>query len=413
MKKYTFFLPLLFALGVLAIQSLYGLNGPNLSGIGPLQQGTVGAGAVAKPEDSAAVLTNPAALNKTLPDERSMRFDAQLQYFMPDRYIVPRGAVANTSAGKITDSSSYLFPGIGMVKRLDVGTLGLGIYGVGGAGVEFDKSRTAIGQGATPPYDRFSRYLYGKAALAYAYPMGEGFTVGLGLHLNYAIFKTDMALADFGPPPLPQTQGQKTQDDAFGGGFQIGVMKEFEKLTIGASYTSRQWMEGFNRYQDFMTKNGSMDIPQQFQLGVAFEPTEDIDILMDYKFVDFEEVALIREQPEKGGFGWKSRSVVFLGSRWHPNKKFTLRGGINYGKSPVDDDVAFANALTPVVCTWHAGFGVSYMVTKNSQIHLSYKHGFRDSKKDSGSGDAISQVGKDTEISFKTDSINIGFTHFM
>lgn len=128
---------------VAATTQIFATEGINLIGVGPVQQGTAGAG-VASAKDSSWRILNPAGLVDLEPS-----MDASFQIFAPVRTI---NSKASTGAGEQEDDSAFVIPSISGSFGCchgENGFIGLGIYGTSGMGVDYDWGRTGAGATAT------------------------------------------------------------------------------------------------------------------------------------------------------------------------------------------------------------------------------------------------------------------------
>ena len=65
------------------------------------------------------------------------------------------------------------------------------------------------------------------------------------------------------------------------------------------------------------------------------------------------------------GFGWDDQTVYKLGINYDYNKTWSFRGGVNYGKSPIQNHEVLFNMLAPATVEWHATIGASYRPSPN------------------------------------------------
>lgn len=381
-------------------------DGHQLIGIGPNQKGTAGAG-VASAEDSTWTLLNPASIV-----ELDERLDFTFEVFAPRRSMTPTGPnledlhgnpLANTQGGTLTDNSMFYIPTIGMIfKGAGDDRLGIGLYGVNGMGVNYKLSRTTIPSFTGENFDRRTEYSVAKLALAYAHNVTDSFSVGVALNGDMARFRTDMLTSKFSG-----TTGDWNYDTSFGFGFELGVEQRWEDFRIGASYSSRQWMQTLSKYEDWASR--SLDLPQMIQAGIAYRVTEKLDLLTDYKFINWSTVKQLGLKPSEGGFGWSDTGALKIGARYNINDDLKCRMGFSFGESPISSDDVFANALFPAIVDRHATAGVSYKLTDHSDINVAYHHAFRKNMKESGTGDMYSQAGKGTEISLLENTLTLGY----
>jgi len=378
-------------------------DGHLLSGLGAVQKSTAGAG-VASPKDSTWALLNPAGIVLL-----GRKADLSVELFAPDRSIEPAGpglsalggaSLANSSAGRSSDDSVFIIPSLGMVTPLGKGACGIGVYGVSGMGVDYASPRTTIPAMTGESYDRRTEYAVAKMALAYAVPVAEGLYLGGALNGDYARFRTDMLTAAY-----TQTKGAFHWDESFGGGFQVGVLKQWDGIALGGTYISRQWMETLDMYDDLLSE--SLDLPQMVQVGVAWDALPAVELLADYKFIHWSGVPQLGDAPADGGFGWEDQNVIKLGVRWQTSDALTLSAGYSHGNSPIEEDVVFANALFPAIVEDHVTAGVGLALSDSLQLQFTYMHAFENTLRDNGQGDMYSQAGSGTEISLEEDSFSL------
>jgi long-chain fatty acid transport protein len=382
-----------------AAQSAWATDGHQLIGLGALQESNGGAG-VASPKDSTWVLLNPAGIVNL-----DRRFDFSFEYFMPYRYIEPHGVLMpNSGAGRMSDNNAFPIPAMGLIIPHGQGAFGVGLFAVNGMGVDYSSSRTLIPRLFGQNFDRRTQYGVMKLGLAYAYRFDNGWSVGATVNLDYAQFRTDMLTLGFW-----ETSGRNRWDGSLGAGLTVGVYKNWDRWSFGAAYTTPQWMQTFPKYKDLLPD--PLDLPQTVQTGVAYNVTPDVELLLDYKFINWTGVDQIARAPIKGGFGWKDQHVVKAGVNWTVNPKWTLRGGVSYGNSPITDKVVFANALFPAITKLSATTGVSYAITENSDIHFAFEHAFGNTMTDSGKGDLFSLVGKGTKIHLDENCVTVEYSH--
>ncbi len=398
-KHYGQRILLLMVLGI-AAPSL-ATDGTQLTGIGAVQQGTTGAG-VASPGDSTWVLLNPAAII-----DLGRRLDVSMELFAPKRHNRPRGVFGNAFAGDMDDDSMFMIPSMGYSHPLNGGesAWGVGLYGVSGMGVEYSASRAIWPRLFLKNYDRRTEYSVAQLVFAYARTIGNtGWSVAVAPRLNYSMFKSDMLTLNFS-----ETRGGNHWDEAYGLGFALGLYKHWDRLGFGLTYTSRQWMTDFKDYGDLFFE--SMDLPQMLQAGLAYALTPNLEVVADYKWIDWSGIGQIGAEPIRGGFGWRDQHVLKTGVIWHALPKWTFRAGFSHAQSPIDERHAFANALFPAITENSAAVGASYSLSEKSDIHVAFTHTFENTLKDNGRGDLFSILGKGSEISLEENEITIQYTY--
>ncbi len=377
-KKWILAAALLFA----AIAAVKATEGINLIGIGPVQQGTAGAG-VASAKDSTWLILNPAGLTDV-----GRQVDASFQYFAPVRTV---DSTMSGGAGKQTDDSAFFIPSIstslGCCKG-EGGFLGLGIYGTSGMGVDYAQPRVA-----GPGGDTHTELSIAKMTLTYAQAFDNGFSIGAGPVLVLSRLRTDMLNNSF----VPQSD---QWDTSVGAGGIIGVNQKIgSKLKIGGSYLSEQFMTEFEEYSTLLA--GSLNLPQQLTVGAAYNIRTNLEVALDYRWIGWSHLDTLGNQ-----FGWEDQNIVKAGLTWNATKRLTLRGGISHGNSPIDEDNAFSNSLFPAIMETHLATGASYAFDRFT-LHLAYIHALEADVTANGN-DMPGNAGAGTEISMYQNSATIG-----
>jgi long-chain fatty acid transport protein len=375
----------------------FATDGNMLVGVGPIQMGTNGAGA-ARPQDSTWALINPAGLV-----DLDRRVDLYLNYLELDRSVEPRGFIANPFAGTLEDDGDIVFPSMGMVYPLKRGgVLGVGMFGVMGNAIDLPAPRTWPG---LPKHaDRRSSYEVARIPITYAYRFDNGWSVGASIVGVYSRFRTDSLTLRLRP-----TRGGHEWDYAFGVGFNLSVYKKWEKWSASAMYSSRHWMQDFDKYKDDLVKHG-LDMPQEFRLGIGHQLTPRVALMFDYRYIDWEGVAQYGKKNTQSGLAWKNQHIFKLGAEWDANDKWTFRGGVAYGKSPVRRDVTFVNALFTALADTHVSAGLSYAINDRSDLHFAVTHSIPEEQIESGQGDVFSRAGKGTPVKYREWMYTLGYT---
>lgn len=371
-------------------------NGGQLIGVGAVQKGTAGAG-IASPQDATWALLNPASIV-----DLDARFDLSLDLIKERNKAFPMGALANPNVIELKDSTDTIAPSTGIILPLKVGTLGFGIFGTRGNITHYQASRSSIG--ALTNEDRTFDLRVAKAPITYAYQFDNGWAVGGSL-----VGVLDILNADALTPDLTITSGHGKMGAAVGMGLQIGVYKRWDRWSIGAKYLSKQYLTNFSRYNDLITTN--LDEPQEVQAGLAFRPTDWLELVADYQWIDWSGVGAQSRSPVNGGLGWSDQHIVKVGALFRPNAKWTFRVGVSTTQSPIGPEEVFANILTPAITKTHLGVGCSYVLDDHWEFHFAYTHAFNERLVDNGQGDALSQASQGTSLSARLDTVAVQATY--
>ena len=388
------------ALTAVTIQ-IQATEGINLIGIGPVQQGTAGAG-VASAKDSTWLILNPAGLTDV-----DMSVDASFQVFAPVRTM---NSTTSGGAGTQEDDSAFVIPSISTSFGCchgENGSLGLGIYGTSGMGVDYDYGRfgaDTTGDGmpdtAQNMGDKMTELSIAKMTATYAYKFGDsGLSIGAGPIFVISRFKTDMSNgAGF---------ESGDWDTSYGAGAIVGINQHFGRFTIGGSYMSEQFMSDFDDYSTILPD--SFNLPQQLTVGAAYNVLDNLELVLDYRWLGWSELETLGDR-----FGWDNQNIVKAGVTWGVTEALTLRGGISYGESPIDESNAFSNALFPAIMETHLACGASYAWEKWS-AHLAYIHALKNDLTADGEdldGPGPGPVmGTGTTISMYQNTLTAGVTY--
>ena len=378
--------------------SAYATDGNELIGIGAVQKGTAGAG-VAAPQDATWALLNPAAMV-----ELDKRLDISVEYLDLFRGSEPDGfgLVINSHARHLTDHGAIFVPSFGMIWPLERGTLGFGLFGVQGNNADYDRPRTTLG--LSRGNDRRSSLSVAKFPLSYGYQFDNGWAVGASLLGVISEFRTDSLTLRLRP-----TEGAYEKDYALGIGLQLSLYKDWEHFRFGATWTSRQAVQQFKKYEDIIKWN--LDVPEKFQVGVAWKVTPKLDLLADYKWQGWSDVNQFSKKTVEGGLGWIDQDIYKVGAIYRLNEQWTLRAGFSHGSSPVTEEFVFANALSPAIAEDHLTFGFSHRINGRHEVHFAYTHTFDVEKTDNGHGDLFSIIGRGTKVEYGEEAYTVQYSY--
>ncbi len=198
----------------------------------------------------------------------------------------------------------------------------------------------------------------------------------------------------------PANLTNRGNDTTYGYGLKLGWMgKVSDRVTLGASYTSKVKMGKFKKYEDLFAGQGAFDMPESMSLGLAFKATPKWTIAADYERINYAGVDSVGNPSTNvgnavmatgfttgslgcgscRGFGWSDVNVFKLGVEYQYSPKLILRAGYNHSDNPIQGrDVTF-NMIAPGVVQNHVTMGFTYDVSKDSEITMAYMHAFRNS----------------------------------
>jgi len=380
---------------VVGAGSALATNGDNLMGVGPVSRAMGGVG-IAMPQDSVtAIFQNPAALGACPCGTQSESiFGATL--FDPTvnaRITMPTPNGPVTMEGE-SSGQPYVIPAIGVTMSLnDEWRLGVGAYGVSGMGVDYrNKGWDLDGNaGNGNEGDLYTKLEVMKFAGMASYQLSEEFSFGASLNGTYNNLDFEQGGA---------------HDYSFGG--QIGALYNLSSsIAIGATYrlaeeANHKMVYNFDEFMGSTTQDDlALEAPASAGLGIAVTPAESLVVEFDVRYLDWANA--------KGydDFDWESQWVFALGIQHHTTDKLTLRGGFNYGESPVKEhngwdpmgvtQVQGKSVSTfgyemlrvigfPAIVESHLTFGAGYQVTPEFSIQLGYMHAFENTISETSAG---------------------------
>jgi long-chain fatty acid transport protein len=447
--------------------SAFATDGYFAHGYGMKAKGMGGA-ATAMASDSFGGANNPASMVWA-----GDRLDVGLDFFSPRRKASRTGSVGFAGAGELdfsVDSGSNLHyvPEFGFNKMLgwDM-SAGITVYGNGGMNTDYDGGQISA---ASPTCGGFNA-MSGAAAVAgpynalcgggklgvdlmqliiaptFAMKVNKSHSLGMSLLITHQQFKIS-GLHGFGGYTATSATGGPAnltnlgRDKSNGVGLRFGWMGQLsEQVTMGAAYATKTRMSKLDLYKDLLAEGGGFDIPENWNIGIAFKPNDQWTVAADYQVINYGGVKSIANpstnlNPFIGpnaagafaafnlaggtlgcdgcrGFGWSNVDVIKLGAEYKYNKDMTLRAGYNRSKNPIQArDVTF-NILAPGVVQDHYTVGFTYNVSKDSELTMAYMH----AKQNSVSGTSLFNTwlagfggaGGTEKIEMYQDSIGIAY----
>lgn len=369
--------------------SAFATNGYFSHGYGMKAKGMGGA-ATATHDDAFFGANNPAAAAFA-----GNRIDLGMDLFSPRREMSRSGGAVTGSQD--SDSNYFLIPEFGYNRMLNNNlALGVTVYGNGGMNTDYPAGQfdcTPFGGGPG------QNALCGMGSLGVdlmqliiaptgAYKIAPGHSIGIAPLIGYQRFKAE-GLHAFGAISSDGTSlTNNGYDDAFGYGVRIGYMgKIAPNVTIGLAYASKMNFEEFDKYKGLFAEQGDFDIPENYNIGVAWQATPTIKLALDYQRINYSDVKSINNSSTSTagllgndggpGFGWSDIDVWKLGMEYRHSKQLTLRAGYNHGDNPISSSDVTFNILAPGIIEDHVTLGFTYTLASGNELTMSYMHAFK------------------------------------
>ena len=455
-------LALAVAAGVAVPTSVFATNGYMAIGYGNAALGMGGA-SIAFPQDALAAASNPAGMS-----EVGTRIDAGIALFHPPRRVAGENGQYNfqtplkdsTTPGTATSGSNeFLIPSMGGNFQFNRKiTVGMSVVG-NGANTRYNRnffSLTGLPAGQT--YGTLGVQLIQVQMLpTVTYKVNKDHAIGVSLVMGVQTFRA-YGLGNFAQPTFQFTSPDgvshltnKGNDWSYGAGIRVGWLGHFfdDRLSLGAAIGSKVYMTRFKKYSGLFAQDGAFDIPENFAIGIAIKPTKKITLAADVQRILYSRVPSVGNThpttdindlctrpvsatncstpgntpqgtdrqlggPNGFGFGWRDQTAYKLGVAYALNDRWTLRTGLNYGKSPIPDNQLLFNLLAPAITERFATLGFTYGISQNSDFSASWVHAFTHSQvcavNDGCTTMLTQKAGAYVAAQMHYDAVGVGYT---
>jgi long-chain fatty acid transport protein len=426
--------PRYIALALLSLALVGGLahrsaaQGIVAAGAGPINRSMAGA-STAAPVDFGASYWNPATLSFLEREEVLLGSELMIPSIhytatLPARSINGTFPETNRYGTSRSDSGVPTNIAVGASFKLSPEsplTMGLGIFGLVGGGVNFAGSNTTPTLAGRQPPDYFGLGpIYANMALLAIKPMAS-YRATEKLSVAFAPVITT-GTVQFGPaffaPGIADQYGIATFPTAtnsrpfWGGGFELGLFYELnESWNVGFSYKSPVWQErwAYNSYNPDLSARRigtQADIPAIYSWGVAYKGIDRLLVDVDFRYFDYANAALLGDSITSGGLNWSSIFAVAVGGQYELTDRLTLRAGYLFNQNPIDEVQTLFNVQAPGFIQHSLSLGASLRLTDHVVFTAGWVHGFRNAIEG-----PIAQIpGSSARMDAQIDSILAGLT---
>ena len=352
--------------------SAYATNGYFSHGYGMKAKGMAGA-STAMSDDAFGGANNPASMAFA-----GNRLDLGVDLFSPRREASRQsGGLAPPGYVSDSDSNYFLIPEFGYNHMVNTDlALGVTVYGNGGMNTNYKRLGWRFRQ--YQPAGRIGKLGVNLMQLIVAptaaYKIAPNHSIGISPLIGYQRFKAYGLQAFISYSASDTNLTNNGDDDSFGYGVRIGYMgKITPTVTIGAAYASKMKFDEFSKYKGLFAEQGGFDIPENYNLGVAWQATPAVKLALDYQRINSPNVQ----------FGWQSQhqpldaswlrqwpglrlARMSMCGNWASSistaSSLTLRAGYSHTDNPISGsqgEVMF-NILAPAVIKDHATLGFTY-----------------------------------------------------
>jgi long-chain fatty acid transport protein len=351
-------------------------------GYGVKTQGMGGAG-IALPQDGLAAATNPAGTAAV-----GDRIDAGVVWFVPKRgaEIAGNGVPGANGHYDGNDKSGFLIPEFAYTKQLSANSAaGIAVYGNGGMNTDYGQNPFRAFGGSGKAGVDFAQVF---VSPSYAYRLNAQQTVGAAVNFAYQRFSA-YGLDAFAP--ISSDAAHLTNhgyDSATGWGLRLGWSGQVvSNLTLAATWSSRIKTGAFEQYRGLFAQGGRFDIPANYGLGLAYQPSPGLALAVDVQRIKFGSVKSVGTPLDYlfagnllgtangPGFGWRDITAVKLGASYDVRPDLTVRAGYNHAGQPIPNDQTFFNILAPGVVQDHLTLGATWKTLAGGELSLVYARG--------------------------------------
>ncbi len=369
------------------------------------------------------------------------RLDFGVDLFSPRRESARTGSAAGIDGQADSDSNYFLIPEFGYNKMINPNlSLGITVFGNGGMNTDYPGGQIAGGAcpGFNPapgPYNLLCgngklgvdfMQLFFAPTLAYKFTPNHAF--GISPLIGYQRFKAEGLQAFSGFSTSPANLTNQGYDTAWGYGARIGWFgKLSDTVSVGAAYSTKIFMQKFDKYKGLFAEQGGFDAPESYSVGIAFKATPKLTALADYRRINYNDIPSVGNPSSStvqcfggntafclggasgAGFGWQNVNIYKIGFEYQYDNEITLRAGYSRNDNPIGaQDVTF-NIIAPGVVQDHATLGFTFKTKSGGELTMAYMHAFENSVTGSSLFNRFGVPAGSETIKMHQDSIGIAY----
>jgi long-chain fatty acid transport protein len=399
---------------------------------GPINSSMAGA-SVAAPIDFGGSYWNPAIISGLSSQEYLLGSavilpDISLQSTIQARSVLGQFPATTRSGTAVSSSGvgSNLATGVSFRMTEDSPlTMGIGVFGMAGGGVNFAGSNTQpILAPHQPPKYLGVGPIYSNIGLLSITPMAsyqftDKLAIGGGpvITSGSANFNPAFFAGTPGTFGLPTFPAATNSHPFWGAGFQVGLLYELnDDWNVGFSYKSPVWQQKWDYNASFSNKSARQigiqaQLPATYSWGIAYKGFPKALIDLDLRYMDYANTQLFGQRVVDGGLGWSGVFAVALGGQYALTDKLTLRSGFLFNTNPIPAPATLFNVQAPAITEFTLSMGASYAMSENVTLSFAWMHGFDNSIQ----GSILQIPGSSVRLTTQTDSIvaglNVSFGH--
>jgi long-chain fatty acid transport protein len=351
-------------------------------------------------------------------------------FFVPHRGASRTGNLYGLNGATTSKDDNFLLPDIGFNAPInDQLSFGITIYGNGGLNTDYPDGTLACPNPKTGQLGP-GNILCGSGHLgvnleqliiapSLSYKITPNFAVAVSPQIVYQMFSAE-GLQPFQPLSIhPNSVTDRGGDGSLGIGVKVGVFWQVTpQLSLGATYSPQADMERFKKYAGLFAGDGEFNVPANFSVGFGYHVTPQFLVAADFQRIFYANVPAIGDQSNVQaplgsangpGFGWRNINVYKVGVKYEVTPAVTLMGGYTDSQNPVTAQNVTFNILAPGVVENQASAGLTYALTPQNDLTVTYSHAFTNTV--SGPTSPLLPGGGTDKIYLGENSIGVGFLH--
>lgn len=368
---------LITALTLLFTATSFASNGTHGSSASAAATGLGGVSQALYTTETEALFRNPALLSSGVKETMKPRVEVTLAYAKHNSQGASASGSTTLPDYTPSNDSAHIFPMVAAgMKITEELAAGLGLVSVGGSSIDYTGNSSLTEQ-------KGEQFTY-RLTPAVAYTIGD-LSLGVGLVVGYSTLALN-SNAGSGQTTTP------AQSKVGLGGILGATYTPMENFRVGASFLTKSKFS-FTSVFDLQVLTGvpdgnlndiTFEEPSEVALGVAYTMGE-LTMGIDYRRIFWSGAQGFQH------LGWADQGVIHAGAQYRM-AALTLRGGIVYGKSPIEDragingDVnrefqgvtvlegptAQANLIGFTAITeWEVDLGAGYQISENLSVDFS------------------------------------------
>lgn len=322
----------LIASAVLASTSAYSA-GVYLHEIGNNDLGLAAAGKAARAQDASVLAANPAGLSNV---EGQSFTGGMMMLYGDTEYQMDNGASAGNIVGFVPLGSAFYSQQ--MNDRL---TLGIGVYGNYGMGLEYENFplKTAVTQALT-------------IQPTASYKINDQWTVGAGLGIQYGMFEVVAGGAQIDDTDIAYNAKlgvlfSPNADTRFGLGYSSETELKFDVVVLGQSVDPAV-------------------MPQTLTFSAFHQLNNKLAVMGNLGWEDWSEYETFTKTPTQDTYH------IAVGSRYQVNKKLIWNAGLAFDSSLYENQSS-GDFTLPTGDAWRIGTGMEYDLGEGTSIGLAFE----------------------------------------